>query len=92
MGLVQLPGMMTGAIIAGESPLVAVRYQIIIVFTITSAVTLSSVLLSMVIYRLYFTKEHQLIMPLSTPLRGSLYSHIVIRKRTAFHAHLSMLI
>lgn len=32
VGLVQLPGMMTGMIIAGANPIVAVRYQILIVF------------------------------------------------------------
>jgi ABC-type iron transport system FetAB permease component len=31
VGLVQLPGMMTGQILAGSSPLVAVRYQIVVV-------------------------------------------------------------
>ena len=32
VGLVQLPGMMTGQILAGASPLVAIRYQIVVVF------------------------------------------------------------
>ena len=34
MGIVSLPGMMTGQILAGASPLDAVRYQIIIIFAI----------------------------------------------------------
>lgn len=34
VGLVSLPGMMTGQILAGTSPLVAVRYQIMVMFTI----------------------------------------------------------
>ncbi len=34
-GIVSLPGMMTGQILAGTSPALAVRYQILIMFTIT---------------------------------------------------------
>jgi putative ABC transport system permease protein len=34
VGLVALPGMMTGQILSGVSPLVAVRYQIVIMFAI----------------------------------------------------------
>lgn len=75
MGLVQLPGMMTGALIAGESPMIAVRYQIVVIFTVVSAVTFSSILLSMIIYRLYFTRTHQLKMPLSAPSRLPLSSY-----------------
>jgi ABC-type iron transport system FetAB permease component len=32
VGLVELPGMMTGQILAGSSPLLAIRYQIVVVF------------------------------------------------------------
>jgi hypothetical protein len=32
VGLVQLPGMMTGQILAGSSTLVAIRYQMVVVF------------------------------------------------------------
>ena len=37
VGLVQLPGMMTGQILAGTSPLVAVRYQIMVVLMLAMA-------------------------------------------------------
>jgi len=42
VGLVSLPGMMTGQILSGISPLVAVRYQIMVMCMIFSAVGLSS--------------------------------------------------
>jgi putative ABC transport system permease protein len=42
VGLVAFPGMMTGQIIAGADPLVAVRYQIVVMFFITTAVALAS--------------------------------------------------
>ncbi|MCZ6596937.1 MAG: iron export ABC transporter permease subunit FetB [Planctomycetota bacterium] len=48
-GLISIPGMMTGQILAGESPLSAARYQIFILFIIaggTAAGTLTIVLLS----------------------------------------------
>lgn len=41
MGLVFLPGMMTGQILSGESPLLAVRYQIAIVVAIFVCVTMT---------------------------------------------------
>lgn len=41
MGLVFLPGMMTGQILSGEPPLLAVRYQIAIVIAIFVCVTLT---------------------------------------------------
>ena len=43
VGLVSLPGMMTGQILSGISPLIAVRYQIMVMCMIFSAVGLSTV-------------------------------------------------
>lgn len=44
VGLVSLPGMMTGQILSGVSPLVAVRYQIIIMAMLLSTAALGSFL------------------------------------------------
>jgi len=41
MGIVFLPGMMTGQIIGGSSPLLAIKYQIAIILAILGAVSLS---------------------------------------------------
>ncbi|TBL69809.1 ABC transporter permease [Paenibacillus thalictri] len=60
VGLVQLPGMMTGMIVAGASPVEAVRYQILIMFVLSSSAAMTSILLALVSYRLWFTKEHRL--------------------------------
>lgn len=54
VGLVQLPGMMTGQILAGASPLEAVKYQILIVFAIAAAAGISAMLLGLLCYPLYF--------------------------------------
>jgi putative ABC transport system permease protein len=44
MGLVSLPGMMTGQILGGSEPLLAVKYQIAIMICIFTASTLASVI------------------------------------------------
>ncbi len=49
VGLVQLPGMMTGLIIAGTSPLIAVRYQLLIMYSITASSALVSIILGMLV-------------------------------------------
>jgi putative ABC transport system permease protein len=43
-GIVSLPGMMTGQILAGSPPLQAVAYQIVVMFMIAAAVTLGAML------------------------------------------------
>ncbi|MEW9700517.1 iron export ABC transporter permease subunit FetB [Paenibacillus sp. SI8] len=57
VGLVQLPGMMTGMIIAGANPVDAVRYQILILFAFTAAGAITSIILSVLSYKLWFTGE-----------------------------------
>ncbi|PZE21888.1 ABC transporter permease [Paenibacillus xerothermodurans] len=60
-GLVQLPGMMTGMIIAGADPVEAVRYQILILFTITASAAITSIILSTLSYKLWFTEDERLL-------------------------------
>jgi putative ABC transport system permease protein len=60
VGLVQLPGMMTGQILAGASPLVAIRYQIVVVFMLAAATAVSSLLFVRLAVRCYLTPAHQL--------------------------------
>jgi len=55
MGLVFLPGMMTGQILSGTQPLVAVKYQIAIMCVITGSVALTTSLILRLGYRTYFT-------------------------------------
>lgn len=57
VGLVQLPGMMTGMIIAGSSPIEAVRYQILILFAFTASAAMTGIILSILSYKLWFTKD-----------------------------------
>lgn len=60
VGLVALPGMMTGQMVAGADPNTAARYQIVVMFMLTSAATISAILLSSLLYRRFFTPAWQL--------------------------------
>ncbi len=60
VGVVQLPGMMTGQILAGASPLTAIRYQIVVVFMLAVATALGSLLFVRLAVRRYLTPAHQL--------------------------------
>jgi len=59
VGIVSLPGMMTGQILAGTSPIVAVKYQIVVMYMIAASVMISSVLIVFRGYRQFFTDWHQ---------------------------------
>jgi putative ABC transport system permease protein len=60
VGLVSLPGMMTGQIIAGLSPLTAVQYQIVVVFMLAGAVAMTAVVVALWYRRTFFTPAEQL--------------------------------
>jgi putative ABC transport system permease protein len=60
IGLVQLPGMMTGQILAGSSPLVAIRYQMVVVFMQGAATALGSLIFVRLATSRYLTPAHQL--------------------------------
>jgi putative ABC transport system permease protein len=60
VGLVTLPGMMTGQILAGASPLLAVRYQIVVVLMLAGAVAVTSVIVVLAYRRTFFNAAEQL--------------------------------
>ncbi len=60
VGIVNLPGMMTGQILAGASPLVAVRYQIVVVFMQAAAVAVTTAAVTLWYRRTFFTTALQL--------------------------------
>ncbi|MDX8366662.1 ABC transporter permease [Cytobacillus sp. IB215665] len=60
MGIVFLPGMMTGVILSGADPLVSIKYQIAIVLGITGSVSLSVFLFIQFGYKTFFTNRAQL--------------------------------
>ena len=62
MGIVSLPGMMTGQILAGVSPGEAVRYQIMMIFVIASGAALGATLVVILAFRALFNSRHQLLL------------------------------
>jgi putative ABC transport system permease protein len=60
VGLVSLPGMMTGQILAGADPLEAVKYQVVIMFMIAGGTSLGCMGMAILVYRRLFNERHQL--------------------------------
>jgi putative ABC transport system permease protein len=69
MGLVSLPGMMTGQILAGADPIDAVRYQIVIIFMIASAAALGTFCVVLLAFNALFNQSHQLRLDLLYPAK-----------------------
>lgn len=59
-GLISIPGMMTGQILAGQDPAAAARYQIFILFSIAAGVALGTVGVVFAARRLVFDARHRL--------------------------------
>ena len=60
VGLVTLPGMLTGQVIAGNNPLNAASYQILILFAIVGTNLMTTLLVTETLYRRFFNREMQL--------------------------------
>jgi len=60
VGLVSLPGMMSGLIFAGVNPIFAIKYQIMVMFMLLSATSLGAVIAAYFAYRTYFNNRAQL--------------------------------
>ncbi|QXE02249.1 iron export ABC transporter permease subunit FetB [Terribacillus sp. DMT04] len=61
IGLVQLPGMMSGQIIAGADPLQAVMFQLLILFLLLTTAIVTSIMLGFLSYPTKFTERMQMI-------------------------------
>jgi putative ABC transport system permease protein len=60
MGIVFLPGAMTGMILAGANPLDAVRLQVVVMFMLLAAVSLTATLIAALAPSRLFTPQQQL--------------------------------
>ncbi|KOA18115.1 putative iron export permease protein FetB [Clostridium homopropionicum DSM 5847] len=60
MGIVFLPGMMTGQILSGVSPFTAIEYQIAIMLGILGSVALTVIMFVQLGYKTFFNEEDQL--------------------------------
>jgi putative ABC transport system permease protein len=63
LGIVTLPGMMTGQMLAGASPLIAIRYQIVVAFMQAAAVAITTAIVTLWYRRTFFTAALQLKVP-----------------------------
>jgi putative ABC transport system permease protein len=59
VGVVSLPGMMTGQMLGGVPPVQAVMYQIVIMFLIAAGTSLGTLMIVLLAYRRLFTADHQ---------------------------------
>ena len=62
LGIVALPGMMTGLILAGMSPMEAIKYQIIVIFMTFSTVSIAIAIAGYLSCRQFFNAKEQLIL------------------------------
>lgn len=63
VGLIQLPGAMTGMILAGAAPLEAVQLQIIVMYMLIGAAAFTGLAAVWLTYRQFFTTNQQLLLP-----------------------------
>lgn len=62
VGLVFLPGMMTGQILAGADPMLAIRYQIVVMFMLVASTALTVVAVLYIVRRRCFGQGQQLLL------------------------------
>lgn len=62
MGIVFLPGMMTGQIIAGQSPLTAVKYQISVMLGVLGTVSVTVLIFLHLAYKIFFNNHFQFLL------------------------------
>lgn len=61
LGIVSLPGTMSGLILAGISPIEAIKYQIMVTFMLLSTTSISSFIACYLSYRNFFNERKQLV-------------------------------
>ncbi|MBE0429821.1 MAG: iron export ABC transporter permease subunit FetB [Thermoleophilia bacterium] len=60
VGIVFLPGMMTGQIIAGADPVTSIKYQIVVMLMLVGSTAIGSIIIAFIVRNLCFTKAEQL--------------------------------
>lgn len=66
VGLVSLPGMMSGLIFAGVDPVKAIKYQIMVTFMLLSTASLAAIIACYLAYRTFYNRRQQLVLPPSS--------------------------
>lgn len=60
VGLVSLPGMMSGLMFAGIDPTMAIRYQIVVMFMLIATTGFSTMIASYLVYKKFYNEQWQL--------------------------------
>ncbi len=56
-GIVQIPGMMSGQILSGSDPILAAKYQIVVLLMVSAATTVAIVMICFLVYKKRFSAE-----------------------------------
>ncbi|MBU0995155.1 MAG: iron export ABC transporter permease subunit FetB [Proteobacteria bacterium] len=62
VGMVFIPGMMTGQIVAGADPMLAIKYQIVVMIMLVGSTTIGTLIAVLITRKLCFSKNHQLLL------------------------------
>ncbi len=62
VGMVFIPGMMTGQILGGSDPIIAIKYQIVVMVMITGATAIGTLLTILLVRKRCFNKAGQLVL------------------------------
>ena len=60
LGLVQLPGLMTGQILSGTAPVQAIKYQLVLMYQLVAMAAISAALAAMFATHLLFDEDSRL--------------------------------
>ena len=62
VGLVSLPGMMTGQILSGTDPLIAIRYQIVVMLMLVASTSMGALIVTNLVRKRCFSTGQQLLL------------------------------
>lgn len=62
VGMVFIPGMMTGQILAGSDPLTAIKYQIVVMVMLSGSTAIGTLLTVLLVRKRCFNKDEQLVL------------------------------
>lgn len=62
VGLVFIPGMMSGQILSGTDPLIAIRYQIVVMFMLVGSTAVTSLVVMLIVRRRCFGVGEELLL------------------------------
>ncbi|MCG8684110.1 MAG: iron export ABC transporter permease subunit FetB [Desulfobacterales bacterium] len=70
VGLVFIPGMMTGQILSGEDPMLAIRYQIVVMFMLVASTALTVTIVLYIVRKRCFGPGQQLLLRPGSPIQS----------------------